>query len=158
MNTTAVESSQISKHLKGWELIYILFQVSHISKPGETISSHGFQQRMGGKGFNQAVAVSLAAGQDKVSFYGTIGDDESGRALKDKLWARWGLRNDTLFLDPVGQRGRGDTVCWAFFYFRRWKQPGGLSFRLLTMVKIVLVRKMWTCFRRKMTSTDRSSI
>lgn len=86
------------------ELIYILSLVPHISKPGETISSHGFQQRMGGKGFNQAVAVSLAADQDKVSFYGTVGDDESGRALKDKLWTRWGLKNDTLFLDPVGQK------------------------------------------------------
>lgn len=59
---------------------------------------------MGGKGFNQAVAVALATGgasQGKVSFYGTVGDDEAGRGLKEKLYSRWGLKNDTLYLDPV---------------------------------------------------------
>jgi sugar/nucleoside kinase (ribokinase family) len=60
---------------------------------------------MGGKGFNQAVATALATGggnrKGKVSFYGTVGDDEAGKGLKEKLLSMWGLRNDTLFLDPV---------------------------------------------------------
>jgi len=79
---------------------------------------------MGGKGFNQAVAVSLAAGQDKVSFYGTVGDDESGRALKDKLWTRWGLRNDTLFLDPVDQRGYGALSIFIFIFVGESNREG----------------------------------
>jgi len=110
--------------LKGENSYIYIFLVSHISKPGETISSHGFQQRMGGKGFNQAVAVSLAAGQDKVSFYGTVGDDESGRALKDKLWTRWGLRNDTLFLDPVDQRGYGALSIFIFIFVGESNREG----------------------------------
>ncbi|EKM75149.1 hypothetical protein AGABI1DRAFT_123341 [Agaricus bisporus var. burnettii JB137-S8] len=64
------------------------YYVSHISRPGETISSHGFQQRMGGKGFNQAVALALATGggdQGKVSFYGTVGDDDAGKGLRERL-------------------------------------------------------------------------
>ncbi|KAF5356783.1 hypothetical protein D9756_006417 [Leucocoprinus leucothites] len=64
---------------------------------------------MGGKGFNQAVAAALATGggsRGNVSFYGTVGDDEAGKMLKDKLFSRWGLKNDTLFLDPAKATGR----------------------------------------------------
>ncbi|KAF7763886.1 hypothetical protein Agabi119p4_8423 [Agaricus bisporus var. burnettii] len=85
------------------------YYVSHISRPGETISSHGFQQRMGGKGFNQAVALALATGggdQGKVSFYGTVGDDDAGKGLRERLVSEWGLKNDFLFLDNEKATGR----------------------------------------------------
>jgi sugar/nucleoside kinase (ribokinase family) len=86
-------------------LFLFFFAVSHISRPGETISSRGFRQRMGGKGFNQAVALSLATGGGggggKVSFYGTVGDDDAGRGLKEKLKSVWGLESGSLFLDEV---------------------------------------------------------
>jgi len=60
---------------------------------------------MGGKGFNQAVALALATGggdQGKVSFYGTVGDDGAGAGLREKLHEKWGLGNDALVVDPVG--------------------------------------------------------
>ncbi|KAF9441909.1 Ribokinase-like protein [Macrolepiota fuliginosa MF-IS2] len=85
------------------------YYVPHISRPGETISSHDFQQRMGGKGFNQAVALALATGggdQGKVSFYGTVGDDEAGAGLREKLYKKWRIRNDTLVVDPTKATGR----------------------------------------------------
>jgi sugar/nucleoside kinase (ribokinase family) len=59
---------------------------------------------MGGKGFNQAVAAALATGggsKGKVSFYGTVGEDDAGKGLKEKLLSKWGLNNDTLFQDPM---------------------------------------------------------
>lgn len=89
----------------GFFFVFVFFAVSHISRPGETISSRGFRQRMGGKGFNQAVALSLATGGGggggKVSFYGTVGDDDAGRGLKEKLKSVWSLESDSLFLDEV---------------------------------------------------------
>ncbi|PPQ93329.1 hypothetical protein CVT25_014458 [Psilocybe cyanescens] len=54
------------------------FHVSHIVRPGETLSSSGHESRVGGKGANQAVAIALAGGTAR--FYGTIG--------KDGLWIR----------------------------------------------------------------------
>ncbi len=68
---------------------------------------------MGGKGFNQAVALALATGgggQGKVSFYGTVGDDDAGRGLKEKLQRVWGLNNEFLVLDPVS---RLCSLCWT---------------------------------------------
>lgn len=59
---------------------------------------------MGGKGFNQAVALALATGggdRGKVSFYGTVGDDDAGKGLRERLVSEWGLKNDFLFLDNV---------------------------------------------------------
>ena len=47
-------------------------------RSGETISSHAYENRVGGKGVNQAIAIVRAGGT--VQFYGTIG--------KDGIWIR----------------------------------------------------------------------
>ena len=52
-----------------------------ISRPGETISSSGFESRPGGKGANQAVAIAKAGGS--VDFIGIIGPN--GKWLIDEL-------------------------------------------------------------------------
>jgi len=57
------------------------FTVEDIVKPGETISSSGYSERIGGKGANAAVAICRAGGQ--VYFSGLI-DGQSGW-LKDAL-------------------------------------------------------------------------
>ncbi|KAM6503885.1 Ribokinase-like protein [Amanita muscaria] len=49
------------------------FYVPAIVRPGETISSHDYKQRVGGKGANQAMAIAKAGGE--VYFCGTIGHD-----------------------------------------------------------------------------------
>lgn len=57
------------------------FHVRSISRPGETISSSGFESRPGGKGANQAVAIAKAGGS--VDFIGIVGPN--GRWLIDEL-------------------------------------------------------------------------
>ena len=52
-----------------------------ISRPGETISSSGFESRPGGKGANQAVAIARAGGS--VDFIGIVGSN--GKWLIDEL-------------------------------------------------------------------------
>ena len=59
----------------------IVPKVKSISRPGETISSSGFESRPGGKGANQAVAIAKAGGN--VDFIGAIGPN--GRWLIDEL-------------------------------------------------------------------------
>jgi len=54
------------------------FHVRHIVRTGETISSHAYENRVGGKGANQATAIVRAGGS--VQFYGIIG--------KDGIWMR----------------------------------------------------------------------
>ncbi|GAA5973938.1 hypothetical protein JCM11641_001231 [Rhodosporidiobolus odoratus] len=57
------------------------FEVNHIVRSGETISSTGFSRRAGGKGANQAVAAAKAGAT--VDFTGLIGSD--GAWLRDTL-------------------------------------------------------------------------
>lgn len=45
---------------------------------GETLSSHAYENRVGGKGANQAIAIVRAGGT--VQFYGIVG--------KDGIWIR----------------------------------------------------------------------
>lgn len=47
--------------------------VKNIVRPGETISSTHLEQRAGGKGANQAVAVAKAGGA--VDMVGAVGED-----------------------------------------------------------------------------------
>ncbi|GAA5851173.1 hypothetical protein JCM8547_004154 [Rhodosporidiobolus lusitaniae] len=49
------------------------FEVEHIVRSGETISSSGFSRRAGGKGANQSVACARAGAQ--VDFAGWVGKD-----------------------------------------------------------------------------------
>ena len=57
------------------------YQLPHLVREGETLSSTGYAKNEGGKGFNQAVALAKA-GVD-VSFAGAIGQD--GLFLRDYL-------------------------------------------------------------------------
>jgi len=57
------------------------FHVKSISRPGETISSSGFESRPGGKGANQAVAIAKAGGN--VDLIGIVGPN--GKWLIDEL-------------------------------------------------------------------------
>ena len=50
---------------------------------GETVIGREFSVNAGGKGLNQAVAISKLGG--KVSFLGLVGDDQNGRMLTDTL-------------------------------------------------------------------------
>jgi ribokinase len=47
--------------------------VKSIARPGETISSDHYESRVGGKGANQAIAITRAGGI--ADFYGTVGHD-----------------------------------------------------------------------------------
>lgn len=58
-----------------------ILKVKSISRPGETISSSGFESRAGGKGANQAVAIAKAGGS--VDFIGIVGPN--GKWLIDEL-------------------------------------------------------------------------
>ncbi|MEC9484168.1 MAG: ribokinase [Halomonas sp.] len=55
-----------------------VYRVSHLVRPGETLSSHGYRQALGGKGANQSLAVARAGG--KVMHWGRLGQSD-----------RWGL-------------------------------------------------------------------
>ena len=55
--------------------------MQHIVRPGETLSSHGHESRVGGKGANQAVAIARAGGHSR--FFGSIGRD--GLWIKDRM-------------------------------------------------------------------------
>ena len=59
----------------------VILKVKSISRPGETISSSGFESRPGGKGANQAVAIAKAGGS--VDFIGIVGPN--GKWLIEEL-------------------------------------------------------------------------
>lgn len=50
-----------------------MFAVSHVVRPGETISSSSLQSRPGGKGANVSAAVALAG--QKIVLSGSVGKD-----------------------------------------------------------------------------------
>ncbi len=52
-----------------------VYTLSHIVRPGETLSVDAFEQFVGGKGLNQSVALANAG--VKVYHAGLIGDDGS---------------------------------------------------------------------------------
>jgi ribokinase len=59
------------------------FTVSHIVRPGETISSTSLHKRAGGKGANQAFAAARASGVENVLLDASIGSD--GEWIKETL-------------------------------------------------------------------------
>lgn len=81
--------------------IDIIFNVNHIVRPGETISSSSVVRSTGGKGANQSVAVAQA-GDYPVYHAGKIGPD--GLWIKEKLESK-GVNTDYLFVGetPTGQ-------------------------------------------------------
>ena len=64
-----------------------------LPEPGQTLLGTGFHTAPGGKGGNQAVAVARAGGA--VQFIGAVGDDDFGRALRNRL-ADAGVDTDRL--------------------------------------------------------------
>jgi len=71
-----------------------IYTVSHLPKPGETLSADDFKIGLGGKGTNQSVAA-VRAGSDVVHI-GTIGAD--GRWAKDRI-SEYGV--DTQFINTI---------------------------------------------------------
>ncbi len=61
----------------------LVTQVDHIPKTGETILGHGMDMIPGGKGANQALAISKLGGQ--VAMVGRVGQDAYGKILVDNL-------------------------------------------------------------------------
>ena len=57
--------------------------VDHLPRPGETIGSRTTRRQLGGKGFNQAVALRQLGAE--VLMIGAVGDDEEGRAFEAEL-------------------------------------------------------------------------
>ncbi|KAF8170595.1 Ribokinase-like protein [Pholiota molesta] len=76
------------------------FHVSHIAQPGETISSHTHESRVGGKGANQAVAIVRAGGQAR--FYGAVGPD--GVWVKERM-GEYGIDVEGILVsdEPTGR-------------------------------------------------------
>lgn len=70
--------------------------VKNIARPGETISSDHYESRVGGKGANQAIAITRAGGI--ADFYGTIGED--GLWVKKKV-ALFGLNDSGIIVSNV---------------------------------------------------------
>lgn len=60
-------------------------------RTGETISSHAYENRVGGKGANQAIAIVRAGGT--VQFYGIIG--------KDGIWIRDSMANSGIDVSGI---------------------------------------------------------
>jgi ribokinase len=60
-----------------------VYQVPHLVRPGETLSSTRYSRGAGGKGFNQSIALARAGAA--VSHIGCIGSD--GQWLRDQLEA-----------------------------------------------------------------------
>ncbi len=66
--------------------IDLVVRADRMPAPGETIRGHGFHTIPGGKGANQAAAISLLGGQ--VAMVGHVGDDAFGPQLVGNLQAR----------------------------------------------------------------------
>jgi len=81
--------------------LIIVPEVKSISRPGETISSSGFESRPGGKGANQAVAIAKAGGN--VDFIGVVGPN--GKWLIDELRGH-GVGIDRMVLVENATTGR----------------------------------------------------
>jgi ribokinase len=74
--------------------------VEHFPLPGETISSTGHAERLGGKGLNQVVAARLEGAE--LAFAGAVGNDEWGAVVIDSL-AKLGV--DVRFVKRSGRTG-----------------------------------------------------
>lgn len=74
----------------------------HIPVKGETIFGGEVIMSFGGKGANQAVAVSRLGGD--VNFISKVGDDSNGRMMKEHFSAE-GLCTDSVISDPSSQSG-----------------------------------------------------
>ena len=80
----------------------LVCRVRSIARPGETVLAPRYEQLMGGKGANQAVAAArVLAGGASVAMIGAVGNDALGTAVADNLRNE---RIDTSGLQTVGER------------------------------------------------------
>ncbi len=82
--------------------IDLVTQVERHPKPGETLTGSDLVRVAGGKGANQA--VSAAGCGVEVAMVGHVGDDEGGRAYRDRL-ERLGIDVDLVVTDPQRPTG-----------------------------------------------------
>lgn len=75
---------------------------ARIPRIGETVAGHSLKKFLGGKGANQAIAVSRVAGD--VKFLATVGDDDDGKFIKDQL-SELGQGDADLFVDHTAPTG-----------------------------------------------------
>lgn len=74
-------------------MIYVLgsinydmnFNLRRMPEEGETLIADSYSAGLGGKGANQAIAVAKLGGSQSVSFIGSVGNDETGKFLLDKM-------------------------------------------------------------------------
>lgn len=82
--------------------IDLVTQVERHPRPGETLTGTDLVRLAGGKGANQAVAAADAGAS--VTMVGHVGDDEGGRAYRQRL-ADLGIDVDLVVLDPARPTG-----------------------------------------------------
>lgn len=90
--------------------IDLVTQVERHPKPGETLTGSDLARVAGGKGANQA--VSAAATGVPVAMVGHVGDDEGGRAYRERL-ERLGIDVELVVLDPDRPTGHALIVVSA---------------------------------------------
>jgi ribokinase len=87
-------------------VVDLCFYVESLPKPGQTVASYSFEQGLGGKGFNQAVAAQRSGSQ--VYFTGCVGADGESidRAGEDfvRELGKQGLRYD-IYGSPTSPTG-----------------------------------------------------
>lgn len=85
----------------------IIFNVSNIPMVGETIISNKVESRNGGKGLNQAVALSRLG--NSVDFIGAVGDDDYGEEIK-KLIKNEGIDNKNILIKRKMKTGTANIL------------------------------------------------
>lgn len=80
----------------------LVIKTPHLPDPGETVLGSSFHTFPGGKGANQAIAISRLGAE--VSFVGRVGEDAFGRALASVL-EKEGVSTAYLEHDPVVPSG-----------------------------------------------------
>ena len=76
-----------------------VYRVPHLVRPGETLSSYGYRQVLGGKGANQSLAIARAGG--KVTHWGRLGQSDRW-ALETLSSAGVNTAHVELTADPSG--------------------------------------------------------
>lgn len=76
--------------------------VERLPQPGETVAAGKLIRRFGGKGANQAVAADRQGA--KVTLLGCVGDDDNGRAYRQRL-ARENIRATAVATTPKALTG-----------------------------------------------------
>ena len=85
-----------------------VMQLSHLPKPGETVSSESYQIQGGGKGANQAVAAARM-GAD-ITFIACVGSDAIGQQLVDSFTS---VGINTAGIEPIAGSNTGTAMIFV---------------------------------------------